>query len=146
MLMLLWHLVLILKEFTQIDKIGVIKKWGIEYLSINIFEKIILTFSIKSKKEFQPKESFHFLMSCFNILIKRVNLMKILDRLRHLKCFMTILIDKIRLEFGSVKLIRKRVDFLCLLRLWFRVLLIYFAFHPGELKFKNKNIILDPLL
>lgn len=135
MLMLLWHFLLILEEFTQIDKIRVIKKWWIENLSINIFEKIILTFSIKSKKKFQPKESFHFLMSCFNILIQRIYLMKILDWLGHLKCFMAKLIDKIWLKFGSVKLIRKRVDFLCLLKLWFWVWLIYFAFHHDELKF-----------
>lgn len=135
MLMLLRHFVLILKEFTQINKIGVIKKWRIENLSVNIFEKIILTFSIKSKKKLQPKESFHFLMSCFDILIQRIYLMKILDWLGHLKCFVTKLIDEIWLEFGSVKLIRKRVDFLCLLRLLFWVWFIYFAFHPFELKF-----------
>lgn len=146
MLMLLWNFLFVLEEFTEIHQVRIVEEWGIKDLNINVLKEIILAFSLETEKKLQTKEPFHLFLSGFNTLIERINFIKIFDWLRHFKSLMTILIEEVWLEFGSVELIRKRVDFIDLLRLrlWFGF--IWLAFHPTELKFYKKNIIFALIL
>ncbi len=139
MLMLLGHLIFVLKEFAEINEVGIVKEGWIKYLRINVLEKIFFVFSLQSEEELQSEEPFHFLLSSLDIFIRRINFVKVFEGLRHFECLISILIEQVGFEVRSFELVRKRVDSVDFWELRSLLGLIYFAFHDSGVEIKNKK-------
>lgn len=139
MLVLRIDLLLVFEKFTEINKIWVIEKWRIKDFGINVFEKVIIVFTLQTEQEFQTEKSFQLLLSCFDGLVEWINLVQVLYRLWHFEGLFPILVEEIGFELGGLELVGKGKNALKLSMLQVQVMLVSLAFHAARVD--NKKFI-----